>query len=104
LFVIKHLYFQILSRADIFSSIKLHNIISTVVQCIDSIKYTRAKQVGICRHNTHTVHIDKHSGTLPVILARHWLWLPVYGSCLNRNMLQQYFMFMVPCIIIYSMK
>ena len=34
-------------------------------------------------------HIDKHSGTIPVILARHWLWLPDDGSCVNRNMSEQ---------------
>ena len=27
-------------------------------------------QVGICRHNTDNAHIDKQSGTVPVILAR----------------------------------
>ena len=45
--------------------------------------------VGISLHNTDNIHIDKHSGTIPVILARHWLWLPDDGSCVNRNMLEQ---------------
>jgi len=26
---------------------------------------------GICRHNADNAHTDKHSGTIPVILARH---------------------------------
>jgi len=31
--------------------------------------------------NTDNAHIDKHSGTVPVILARHWLWLRDDDSC-----------------------
>ena len=27
--------------------------------------------VGIWRHDTDNAHINKHSGTIPVILARH---------------------------------
>jgi len=50
---------------------------------------THAQQVGIRRHNTDSFHIDKHSGTIPVILARHCLWLPDDGSCVNRNMLEK---------------
>jgi len=50
---------------------------------------------GICRHNTDIAHIDKHSGTIPVILARHLLWLPDDGSCVNRNMLEQLLYFNV---------
>jgi len=34
-------------------------------------------------------HTDKHSGTILLILARHWLWLPDDGSCVNRNMSEQ---------------
>ena len=41
----------------------------TVPSCMGN--YTHAQQVGICRHNTDNVHIDKHSGTIPVILATH---------------------------------
>ena len=37
------------------------------------------------RHNTGNAHIDKHSGTIIVILARHCFWLPDDGSCVNRN-------------------
>ena len=48
-----------------------------------------AQQVGICHHNTDNAHIKKHGGTIPVILARHRLWLPDDGSCVNRNMLEQ---------------
>ena len=48
--------------------------------------HTHTQQVRICRHNTDNVHIDKHTGTTPVILARHWLWFPDDGSCVNRNM------------------
>jgi len=44
--------------------------------------HTHAQQVGIYRHNTDNAHIHKHSGTKPVILARHWLWLPDDGSCM----------------------
>jgi len=33
-----------------------------------------------------TFHTDKHSGTIPVILTRHWFWLPDDGSCVNRKM------------------
>jgi len=33
--------------------------------------HTHTQQVGIIRHNTGHAHIDKHSGTIPVILARH---------------------------------
>ena len=47
---------------------------------------THAQQVGICRHNTDHVLMDKHSGTISVILAKHLLWLPEDGSCVNRNM------------------
>jgi len=35
-------------------------------------------------HNTDNPHIDKHSGTIPVILARHWFWLPDDGSCVRE--------------------
>jgi len=34
-------------------------------------------------------HTDKHSETIPVILARHRIWLPDDGSCVNRNMSEQ---------------
>jgi len=51
--------------------------------------HTRAQQFGVSRHITDNAHIDKHSGSIPVILARRWLWLPDDGSCLNRNMLEQ---------------
>jgi len=44
------------------------------------VNYTHAQHVGICRHNTDNAHIDKHSGTIPVSLARHWLWLPDDGA------------------------
>jgi hypothetical protein len=39
--------------------------------------------------------IDKHSGTIAVILAKHWLWLPDGGSCVNRNMLEQILLFLM---------
>ena len=45
--------------------------------------------VGICHHNTDKSHIDKHSGTIPVILSRHWIWLPDDGYCVNRDMFEQ---------------
>jgi len=47
-----------------------------------TVNHTHAQQVGICRHNTDNAHIDKNSGTILVILARHWLWLRDDGSCL----------------------
>ena len=37
----------------------------------------------------YDAHIDEHSGTILVILAKHWLWLSDDGSCMNRNMLRQ---------------
>ena len=52
--------------------------------------HTHARQVGICRHSIDNVHIDKHSGTIFVISAKHWLWLPDDGSCMNQNMLEQF--------------
>ena len=42
----------------------------------------------IYRHNTDNAHIEEHSGTILVILVRHWLWLPDDGSCVNLNMLE----------------
>jgi len=36
-----------------------------------------------------TKHINKYVGTIPVILARHWLHLPDDGSYVNRNMSEQ---------------
>jgi len=51
--------------------------------------HTHSQQVGICRHGTGNAHINKHGGTLPVILARHRLRLPDDGSCVNRNMSEQ---------------
>jgi len=36
-----------------------------------------------------TKHINKYSGTKPVILARHRLRLPDDGSYVNRNMSDQ---------------
>ena len=39
--------------------------------------------------DTCNARFDKHSGTVPVILARHWLWLPDDGSCVNRNLSEQ---------------
>jgi hypothetical protein len=44
---------------------------------------------GVCRHNTDNLHINKYSGTIPVILVKYWLWLPDDGACVNRNMLEQ---------------
>jgi len=44
--------------------------------------HTHTHTHKICRHNTGNAHINKHSGTKPVILARHWLWLPDDGSCM----------------------
>jgi hypothetical protein len=35
------------------------------------IKVVRLEHGGICHHNTDNAHIDKHSGTIPIILARH---------------------------------
>ena len=35
-----------------------------------------------------TKHINKYAGTIPIILARHWLRLPDDGSHVNRNMVQ----------------
>ena len=40
-----------------------------------------------------TKHINKYAGTIPVILARHWLPLPDDGSYVNRNMSEQIFYF-----------
>ena len=54
-----------------------------------------AQQVGICNHNTDNAHIDKHSGTISVILAGHCLWLPDDGSCVKRNMLEQLLHFLM---------
>ena len=50
-------------------------------------------QVAICRQSSNNAHTDKHSGTIFVILARHWLWLPDDGSCVDRNMLEQFLYF-----------
>ena len=33
--------------------------------------HAHTQQVGICRHNTGNAHINKHSGTILVILASH---------------------------------
>jgi hypothetical protein len=33
----------------------------------------------ICRHSTDNISNDTHIGTRHVILAKHWLWLPVDG-------------------------
>ena len=33
--------------------------------------YIHAQQVKVCRHNTNNDHIGKHSGTIPVVLARY---------------------------------
>jgi hypothetical protein len=35
-----------------------------------TVNHAHAKQVRICRHNNDNAHNDKHSGTIPVILAR----------------------------------
>jgi len=43
--------------------------------------HTHAQQFGICHHDTDSAHIDKHNGTIFVILARHWVWLRDDGSC-----------------------
>ena len=64
----------------------------TVLSC--TVNYTHAQQVGICRHNNDNAHINKHSGNITVILARHWLWFPGDGSCMNRNMLEQILYFL----------
>jgi len=39
--------------------------------CTANHTQTHIQQIGICRHNTGNAHINKHSGTIPVILARH---------------------------------
>ena len=36
-----------------------------------TVNQTHAQQVGTCRQITDKAHIDKHSGTVPVISARH---------------------------------
>ena len=46
-------------------------------------------QVRICRHNSDSVCTDTHSWTRLVFLAKHRLWLPDDGSCLNQNMLER---------------
>ena len=51
--------------------------------------HSHTQQVGICRHSTGNAHINKRSGTIPVILAKHWLRLPDDGSYVNRNMSEQ---------------
>ena len=40
-----------------------------------------------------TTTLARHSGTIPVILASHWLWLPDDGSCVKRNISEQIFYF-----------
>ena len=67
----------------------LAKITGMVPLCLSICALSVLKQVGICRHNTGNAHIDRNSGTIPVILARHWLWLPDDGSCVNRNMSEQ---------------
>jgi hypothetical protein len=46
-------------------------------------------RICISRHSTGNAHINKHSGTIPVILARHRLRVPNDGSCVNRNTSEQ---------------
>ena len=59
-------------------------------QCLAKITGMHCQRYGgICRHNAGKARVDKHSETIPVILARHWLWLPDDGSCVNRNMSEQ---------------
>jgi len=44
----------------------------------------------LCKNwSEYAARIDNHSGTIPVILVRHRLWLPDDGSCVSRNMLEQ---------------
>jgi len=58
--------------------------------CVCGSSCRKIQTVPSCTVNhTRSAHIDKHSATIPVILARHWLWLPDDGSCVNQNILEQ---------------
>jgi len=58
-------------------------------QCLAKITGTVPLRL-LCHRSTDNIHIKKHSGTIPAILARHWLCLPDDGSCVNRNMSERH--------------
>ena len=45
---------------------------------------------SICCHNTDYVHTNGHDRTITIILAKHCMKLPDYGSLVIRNMLEQF--------------
>ena len=59
------------------------------------------EETEIEHSDTDNAHIDKHSGTIPVILDRHWIWLPDDGFCVNRNMLEQLLHFFNISFLLY---
>jgi len=52
------------------------SVISAMTAYSDLLCVCVHTQIGICRHSTDDAHIDKHSGTVLVILAGHWFWAP----------------------------
>ena len=57
----------------------------------------------ICCHNTDYVHINGHDRTITVILAKHSIKLPDYGSFVIRNMLEQFLIFYNDANYIYKL-
>jgi len=55
---------------------------------------TLALQVIICGHNTDVLY-ELYVSTLNQMcnLAKYWLWLPDDGFLVNRNMLEQFYLF-----------
>ena len=49
-----------------------------------------AAYMQICCHNTDYVHINRKDRTITVILAKHCIELPDYGSLVIRKILEQF--------------
>ena len=60
--------------------------------------HTHTEQVGICRHSAGNAHIYKHSGTILVILARHWLRLPMTVPAWSETCQSNFYNFNVFCV------
>jgi len=45
---------------------------------------------ALSREALHYVHVNRHNRTITVILAKHCIKLPVDGSLVIRNMLEQF--------------
>ena len=63
-----------------------------LVQDVVSVMAAYCDLWGVCTVHCVRVYCIQYTVTC-VILAKYWLWLPDHGFLVNRNMLEQFYLF-----------